>query len=504
MLPHRCDSLAGSDAVSDARPARRQRDDSRYIQSTRLRCEADDVDRVVDGAWMTNKNTNDAAPEIPGWALVDAAFIYARKRKLVEDELLRFFDGQPPTWRHALSSQIPRRNAADQIIEELTSGDSSNRDLRVVLGAAGEGKSTVLLQVAAQMATVEGWRVWWRLRPQSGITEQDVLKLGNSGGNWLLVFDDAETLVDDLGQIFSVLHDVGLDGLHFLCCARDTDWEAVKGPELLLSWAQYIDIPEQQPLRGIDFDDALAIVEAWRGVGERGLGDLRKYQTDDERARALEQAALIPAARPQDGSFFGALLKVRFTKEGLLSHVANVMQRLTTRAVAQDNSLLDAFLYVSAVDAIGIDGLDQTVLADLLGVGRDRLVSRVVRPLADEAAAIPASHSVRTRHSDIARSTLVLVERGRFSTDLTEIFPSIVRQTIRTRKDGLYIHEFPKIIHCSRRLVASLPQDIAREHRRAVAVATAEGAIDEEPARLRYRDDLSQTLRWMGGSSALR
>jgi hypothetical protein len=88
MLPHRCDSLAGSDAVSDARPARRQSDDSRYIQSTRLRCEADYVDRVVDGAWMTNKNTNDAAPEIPGWALVDAAFIYARKRNLVEDELL--------------------------------------------------------------------------------------------------------------------------------------------------------------------------------------------------------------------------------------------------------------------------------------------------------------------------------------------------------------------------------------------------------------------------------
>lgn len=75
---------------------------------------------------MTNKNTNDAAWEIPGWALVDAAFVYARKRNLVEDELLRFSDGQPPSWRHALSSQIPRRNAAAQIIEELTSGDSSN------------------------------------------------------------------------------------------------------------------------------------------------------------------------------------------------------------------------------------------------------------------------------------------------------------------------------------------------------------------------------------------
>jgi hypothetical protein len=41
---------------------------------------------------MMNRNTNDAGSDIPGWALVDAAFTYARKRNLVEDELLRFFD----------------------------------------------------------------------------------------------------------------------------------------------------------------------------------------------------------------------------------------------------------------------------------------------------------------------------------------------------------------------------------------------------------------------------
>ncbi|HYP26018.1 MAG TPA: hypothetical protein VE262_04800, partial [Blastocatellia bacterium] len=140
-------------------------------------------------------------------------------------------------------------------------------------------------------------------------------------------------------------------------------------------------------------------------------------------------------------------------------------------------------------------GIDERVLADLVGVPREWVQRQVVRPLGEEAAAVHSAGHVLTRHSQVAAAILVESEDA-FGVDLTEIWAQLVRQTVQTTRSGGVSHgTHSKILHAGPRLQRALPQQITEDRRNAIAIAAAKASISAEPERLIYVIDLGRTYR---------
>lgn len=110
------------------------------------------------------------ASPLAGWELIDAAYLGALA-PLRPEEVVRYFDGATPTWRHAACADIPSRAAVGEIARRLAAvrDGKSGCSLQLIRAAGGEGKTTLLLQAAAAAATSGGWNVLWRPAPRLGL-----------------------------------------------------------------------------------------------------------------------------------------------------------------------------------------------------------------------------------------------------------------------------------------------------------------------------------------------
>ncbi|HYP28949.1 MAG TPA: SIR2 family protein, partial [Blastocatellia bacterium] len=441
---------------------------------------------------------------LAGWQHIDSTYLNSLPA-LSPHEVVRYFDGAVPTWRHAVSAAIPRRQVVAEVTENLAKGekDDTARSMHIIRAAGGEGKSTALLQVAADIARAGGWSVLWRPSPKEGISPEQVANLDHSR-RWLLVADDADNIVGGLADSAYHLSRSGRAGVHFLLSTRDADWRNARGPQK--PWEEwfphyFFDII----LRGISPEDAKAVVSAWEQFGSDGLRELSAISDTAQRVADLisaigdakdKLAEQQRQHRPQDGSFFGGLLAVRFGQNGLQAHVRDFLLRLLNMPIQQGKSfsLFDALLYVAACHGTGIPGIDERVLADLVGVPREWVQRQVVRPLGEEAAAVDSAGQVLTRHSQVAAAILVEAEHT-FGIDLAEVWAQLVLQVVLARRDIRFVHRFSEIIHAGPRLQRVLPQQLSDDRRKAIAIAAAKASISAEPERLIYVIDLGRTYR---------
>lgn len=443
-----------------------------------------------------------ATSSIVGWQEISADFL-ANLPALTNEDAVRYFDGAVPSWRHSVSDLIPRREAVRELSRHLAKArtDSTPRSMQLIRAAGGEGKSTVLLQIAADLARAGGWAVLWRTSPKEGISPEQLSKL-DPGRCWLIVADDADNIVPGLADSAYALSQSGRSGIHFLLAARDADWKSAHG--LQQPWAEWMTCLPDKVLRGISSADAKAVVTAWENIGSDGLRKLSSVTDTAGRVEQFEKAvhdacdkseAQQRKHRSQDGSFFGGLLAVRFGQNGLQAHVRAFLQRLKTVPIeGRSGRLVDALLYVAACHGTGFPGIDERVLADLVGVPREWVQTRVVRPLGEEAAAIQSAGHVLTRHSRVAAAILVEAEQS-LGVDLAEVWAQLVRQTVQTARGIRRGQTFSSIVHPGTRLRKRLPQQLAKERRNVIAIASANARVEAEENRLVLIVDLGKTYR---------
>lgn len=460
-------------------------------------------------AQPTPVNASPVAP-FADWERIDSAYLGALS-PLRLDEVIRYFDGAVPTWRHAISDSIPRREAVAEITSRLATLEIANDDcsIQLIRAAGGEGKTTLLLQTAVEAARTGKWQVLWRLSPNVRLPPDQVLSL-EAGNQWLIVADDAENLVRDLTEAAQLLHQGGRTNVHFLLAARDTDWLAAHGDEL--AWGTWLkDWVKRQDaitLRGITPEDAEAVVAAWGKCGAEGLRELARLADPAQQVATLRTAVLDAAnmqdsrnwRQPAEGSLFGGLLGVRFSPSGLKAHVCCFLTRLKSMPIAggSNNTLFDALLYVAACHGVGIPGIDGNVLSDLVGVPRDWVQSLVVRPLGEEAAAVLSAGHVLTRHSRVAASVLVEAEQS-LNVDLAEVWAALVRQTVQAGRDIQMDQQwYSSLVHAGPRLQRDLPEQLGESRRAAVAIAAANASTAALPKRLDCISDLGKTYRCAG------
>ncbi|HEY8606136.1 MAG TPA: SIR2 family protein [Noviherbaspirillum sp.] len=435
---------------------------------------------------------------LPGWQCLDAATLDALE-PLREAEARRYFDGAVPDWRHGLSGMIPRREAATWIAEGRSKLDEDFASLQLIRAAGGEGKTTLLLQAAADAARNEGVRILWRPSPKFSLSPEQLVAL-DPGFQWLIVADDAENLIQVVAESARHLQQAGRANVDFLLTARDSDWRAKGGDRE--PWAQWLQYLPDVVLRGINDSDAQAVVAAWTRVG--GLRELAKENDPALRPahllKAVHDQAEAPGQRRQDGSFFGGLLAVRFGETGLRAHVREFLAQLRLIPIhGTQRNLADALTFVAACHGAGIDGLDEKVLADLLDVPRDWVGSRVVRPLGEEAAAVYGGGRVFTRHRHVAAAVLLEAEAA-LDLDLAEVWTQIVKHTVAASLAAPVgaVANFAPIVLAGPQLQARLPSQMPEERRKAISISAAIAAANVHSEWLGTVIALGKTFRLAG------
>jgi len=443
---------------------------------------------------------HETATPLDGWEVVDQGFLDGFRRDLNGSQLDAYFNGALPTWSHALSACIVKRQLVEAIRDECESSRVSGAGLHMslILGAAAEGKSTALLQAAVLLADQAHWQILWRPGPDVGIDAQDVAQLPRGAKQWLLVIDDADTVVAPLMLAVRTLHQLGRSDVQILACARDSEWRLSGGSTM--PWSSCATLSTHL-MRGLAYPDSLAIVASWDA--SRGTPAGREADNSlQSRAMELVSKAKGEGAPSAEGSFFGGILRARFSPDGLVDHVRDMMNRLDAHKLDSGFSLRDAFLFVACCHAIGLPGLDHRVLADLLAVDYGHIRSLVELPLGDEAAAVRSGTALLTRHRSIAESAVVLAPDA-FSLDLGELYASIVWQTIKTTQGvlgtgGPKVWPHGEVVHCRVAILERLPSAIPKPQRLAVCVAAAKSAVEAEPARLSYAIDLARAYKTAG------
>ncbi len=277
---------------------------------------------------------------IAGWQVIDAPFLDGLPA-LTNDEIIRYFDGAVPTWQHAASPAIPRRQDVGKLTARLEqlAHDNVARSMHLIRAAGGEGKSTLLLQVGVDAARAGGWSVLWRTSPKEGISAEQVLAL-DTARRWLIVADDTDNIVPGLSDSARAVNASNRNGIHFLLAARDADWKNAHGPRE--AWAEWLTCFPDIVLRGITPNDAKVILGAWEIAGPDGLRELASISDSAQRIDAFETAVRdavhkqdeqLKRHRPLEGSFFGGLLAVRFGQNGLQAHVRAFLQRLSAMPI---------------------------------------------------------------------------------------------------------------------------------------------------------------------------
>jgi hypothetical protein len=400
------------------------------------------------------------------WITIDTDFCNKHSGPIPKDRVLRYFDGRIPTWADALSDEIPRRQVVQDIVNSLAqnSGESGIK-FHLILGASGEGKSTILRQAAVDIArTSPSWRVLWR-EPMSEMAPALVTGLPKNL-NWLLVSDDAEQIIDECFYAVQQLN--GENHVHFLLAARDTDWRNAGG--FRKDWRTYV-LSQTTTVRGLAPNDARLIVRSWTRLGAEGLKLLESYKDEDERVEILVQATKDEATRGE-GAFLGGMLRVRYG-EDLEAHVRSLMRRLGSQSLRGNSSLLGAFIHIAALHAANIVTLTPDVLAEAIGMSRDEIEEKVIIPLGEEAAVTVDGGYVLVRHRAIAEAAMNIAES--FNLSSPELYSRLTRAAIRTYKKRIYVPNLQDYRYMSK-LFPTRPD---------IAVATAQAAFREEADDLR-------------------
>jgi hypothetical protein len=313
----------------------------------------------------------------------------------------------------------------DGITDRITEAAREKR-LRVTLitGPGGEGKSTILQQVAVDIAlNQEGVHVIWCQKPTARLDEAFVRQMLVKEESFVVICDNAAMIAHDVYKLVEDLSDRQHVNVQFLLASQTIEWEWSEAPPDY-SWTTKVGNRnfENVIINKLDLADAERIVEKWAAAGPQGLGRLAAVPAG-ERAQYLVRLAHEQETETLDkGSLLGALLLARKDDATLQGQVETMLTRLENRKAPGDRTLQDVFAYIAAIHAdmaakragtarALFDGrlnttnpvlLSKPILARALSCSLDELERLVLTPLSDEKATSGSEYFVFVRHHRIA------------------------------------------------------------------------------------------------------
>ena len=422
---------------------------------------------------------------IAGWTTVSPDMLSSYNRAVSKASALTFIDGRNPSWQDAVSPYVAKRELAHTIYNHLKQTiPSKESSVDLVLGASGEGKSMVALQLAA--LAVEDGNFGAKVLVLSGdyFGSDDVVFQLPESESYVLIIDDAYRFNSRIQEVVGRIHRQARGRMHFVLFSRDTDWHNSGAGGF--SFSAYLRA-RNHILRGLTRADARSMVLTWENLGPEGLGELSTLASTDDRVDHLLEVSQGLALDATKRSLLGALLATRYGA-GLRDHILQLMTRLQGRLIrsGRQETLLDALLILSLPYAYEVVDLEPALLADVFGLDWPEVVSRILEPLGDEAAVAYNSGRVVVRHEMIASAVVDIALEWQLDMNgaLSRLVTSAAR---RIARDG-YSPRAGSIAYIASR-ITDLPQ---------LAIAAAVAANAAVPNRLSYVTHLSAALRRYG------
>ncbi len=431
---------------------------------------------------------------LDGWLELTPDVLEERRQALTSEDCKRFFDGQEPEWRHALAppDQIPRRPVAVDGLAKLRATPDEGPAIVLLVGADGSGKSTALKQIASDLVA-DGRRVLVRSEG-AALDPTAVAELPVASHGWVLVSDDANEIAQDVEKALEQQLAAGRRDIGWLLSARDVDWKSQfvrNGRVLEPAWES---LGQIWPLLGnratamavkAEATEASAGLAAWAAAGAHAadapdilaawaaadaLGALAG-RPESERAEALEEHSNKKLG-VSNATLLGGSLDLRYGAERLAAFVQEAVGRLDGAPELQE-----AFLFLAAAQVAGVDGLDLFVLADLVGIDRDRRRSALGGRLAEAGLASGSTGALRSRHPAIAQAAVQLLAAGRLAGDLEDLYRRLIRGTATTGNDVKTLAAGGAIMNCGPLLSEKLQQaGVGKEQSDRIACTVADEA----------------------------
>lgn len=394
---------------------------------------------IPKGEIKQDKRTETRVPV--GWTVMNQAFINKKRQEApCEEDILRFFDGKEPSYSDIFSNLIPIREMACEIKNEFIASSEDNRTkCALITGAAGEGKSTMLLQVVRLLVEENSWSGLILRQPEKNmqLSEEQLLQI-TQNGNWVIAVDNCTLIIDKLYSLLTKVSKRGRTNVHFLLCTRDIDWNNSKACQF--QWGSISSYTSYR-LRGIHDEDAKRIVAAWAKLGDRGLGKLKDMNTEEAKKKLLLASQDEEIRDKEEGALLGAMLATRYGDD-LHNHVREMLLRLKSVALNSE-TLLEAFAYIVAMHSEKLYFLSKTVLAKLYNCELKKIKKEIIGPLGDEAACAVSGDMIYTRHLSIAESARRILDKE-FHFDFDEIFIELATAAIEARQAGEYVEALGK------------------------------------------------------------
>jgi tetratricopeptide (TPR) repeat protein len=447
------------------------------------------------GVWqlkMTREQQETAAPPrgrqpMSGWHFIDSAFLAERRRKPSVDDVISFFDGRAPRWNLVASETAPKRELVKQIVTHVFESTSTDQPtIGLITGPGGEGKSTILMQVAADVAEAAkgSIKVLWRVGGEERVAASELQSLlsDHAMSRYLLASDDADMIVRDLFEIVKTLPREMSSRIYVLLAARDTDWIAAGGNEY--PWHRFAAFRSHR-VRGLSIEDASLVVAAWAQYGTRGLGRLGALPLEDAASRLFESAS--SEADIHEGAFLGGMLRTRYGAD-LKAHIRDLLDRLRLQTVAS-RSLLEAFAIIATAHAYQLRFLSKTVLAETLGIPTGEVQRGVLKRLGEEAAVTHSAEYILTRHIAIAEAAVDVLEDV-FAMDREQILRDTACAANRAAKRGALVPQLKRW--------RFLGSQFFKAGQRELATSIAAALLNESPDDTFLRTHLANMYREAG------
>ncbi|HYP25584.1 MAG TPA: hypothetical protein VE262_02605 [Blastocatellia bacterium] len=374
--------------------------------------------------------------------------------KLKEEDAISYFNGEEPRWRYVVSNSIARRKAVKDI-KSIISEAAYEKRLCVTLlrGPGGEGKSTILQQVAVDLTdNYPNIHVIWRKKADGAFDQSLIRQLLNKSDSFVLICDNAAMIAQAVYETADQLKDKPHVNIQFLLASQTTEWEWRKAPPDS-RWRRALGEKNFTivPVRKLDIEDARLIIEKWSDIGPQGLGILAQVP-ESERAQHLVSLAYEEELNdPNEGPLLGAMLSARTDDNVLQGYVKDTLARLEKYTLPDGRTLQHVFAYIAAVHADmaamrakiakGLPDnrrnfpkpvlLSKPILARALSCSLDYLEEAIITPLADEAATSKSGYFVMVRHrriAEVAKRILAEKSPSRFYPGNKQgIYPELIR-----------------------------------------------------------------------------
>lgn len=415
-------------------------------------------------AKQKKKGKIEAIQAPPNWHLIDEKFIKNRKEPEKMD-ILKYFDGKEPSYNDIFSSYIPLRRVVLDLQKEFIKSNEEEQTKCVLLSAAGgEGKTTILLQTIRELCRENGWQALILRYPEKDIHlyEEQLLNYTQEG-NWIIGVDNCFSVAQQMFELLKRMKRRKYQHVHFLLCARDTDW--INSDADKLDWRSVASFSRPR-LKGISEEDAERFIDAWKALGNEGLGKLKGLSRSEAKKRLLQSSRNEEINDPDEGALLGAMLATRYGDE-LHDHVRTMLRRLEKIPLYHE-TLLNAFAYIVAMHSEKLFFLSKPVMAQLYNCKEKEVKKNILGPLGDEAASAVSGDMIYTRHGSIAKSARKILDEE-FHCDFDEIFIEMTRAAIEAAQKGEYVERLKNwrylsdhFVDCNNTLAVRIDREILK------------------------------------------